>query len=115
MAITAQTVDGVSQLRIAGEMTIYTAAELKAELMIHMAQPGDLEIDLSEVSELDSAGLQLLILAKREALREERSVHLTGHSRAVLDVLDICNLAPYFGDPVVLSHGIDDPLQKGQP
>jgi anti-sigma B factor antagonist len=101
MAISAETKDGVSRLRIAGEMTIYTAADLKAELMTHLAQPGELEIDLSEVSELDSAGLQLLILAKREG----RAMRLTGHSPAVLDVLDICNLAPYFGDPVVLSPG----------
>lgn len=103
MAITAETKNGVSRLRIAGDMTIYTAADLKAELMPHLAQPGELEIDLSEVSELDSAGLQLLILAKRE----NRAMHLTGHSRAVLDVLDICNLAPYFGDPVVISQGVD--------
>ena len=103
MAITAETKDGVSRLRIAGDMTIYTAAGLKQELMQHLAQPGELEIDLSEVSEVDSAGLQLLILAKREG----RSTHLTGHSRAVLDVLDICNLAPYFGDPVVLPPGAD--------
>ena len=103
MSITAETTNGVSRLRIAGDMTIYTAADLKAELMTHLAQPGELEIDLSEVSEVDSAGLQLLILAKRE----NRAMRLTGHSRAVLDVLDICNLAPYFGDPVVISQGVD--------
>jgi anti-anti-sigma factor len=107
MPIQAETHDGLSQLRIAGDMTIYTAADLKQELMKHMFQPGELEIDLSEVSEMDSAGLQLLILAKREALHGGRAMRLTGHSRAVLDVLDICNLAPYFGDPVVISQGAD--------
>lgn len=95
--------DGQSLLHIDGDMTIYTAAEIKDELMAHMAQPCGREIDLSEVSEMDSAGLQILILAKREAERHGTSLRLTGHSRAVLDVLDMCNLAPYFGDPVVLS------------
>jgi len=107
MPIRAETKDGLSLLRIAGDMTIYTAADLKQELMKHIFQPGELEIDLSEVSELDSAGLQLLILAKRESLQEGRAMRLTGHSRAVLDVLDICNLAAYFGDPVVISQGVD--------
>jgi anti-sigma B factor antagonist len=107
MAITAETKNGLTRLRIAGEMTIYTAADLKQELMKQLAQPGELEIDLTEVSELDSAGLQLLILAKREAQHEGRTMRLTGHSPAVLDVLDICNLAPYFGDPVLISHGVD--------
>lgn len=71
--------------------------------MNHMVQPCEREINLSEVSEMDSAGLQILILAKREAERHGTSLRLNGHSRAVLDVLDMCNLASYFGDPVVLS------------
>ncbi|CAH1904228.1 Anti-sigma factor antagonist [Candidatus Nitrotoga sp. HW29] len=95
--------DGQSLLHIDGDMTIYTAAEIKDELMTYMAQPCEREIDLSEVSEMDSAGLQMLILAKREAERHGTSLRLTGHSRAVLDVLDLCNLALYFGDPVILS------------
>lgn len=95
--------DGQSLLHIDGDMTIYTAAEIKDELMAHMAQPCEREIDLSEVSEMDGAGLQILILAKREAEKHGTRLRLTGHSRSVLDVLDMCNLAPYFGDPVVLS------------
>ena len=104
MSVTVETKNGVCHLAIAGDMTIYTAAEVKNELMPHMHQP-QLEINLSEISEMDSAGLQLLILAKREALKEDRILRLAGHSRAVLDVLDICNLAPYFGDPVVILYG----------
>lgn len=104
MPISSTNKNGQSLLHIEGDMTIYTAAEMKAELMTHIAQPCELEIDLSEVSEMDSAGLQILILVKREAERHGTSLRLTGHSRAVLDVLDMCNLASYFGDPVVLSN-----------
>ena len=103
MPISSTNKNGQSLLHIEGDMTIYTAAEMKNELMTHMVQPREQEIDLSEVSEMDSAGLQILILAKREAERHGTSLQLTGHSRAVLDVLDMCNLASYFGDPVVLS------------
>lgn len=103
MPISSTNKNGLSLLHMEGDMTIYTAADMKNELMTHMAQPCEREIDLSEVSEMDSAGLQILILAKREAEKHGTSLRLTGHSRAVLDVLDMCNLAPYFGDPVVLS------------
>ncbi len=103
MYISSKNNNGQSLLHIEGDMTIYTAAEIKTELMTHMVQPCEQEIDLSEVSEMDSAGLQILILAKCEAERHGTSLRLTGHSRAVLDVLDMCNLASYFGDPVVLS------------
>jgi anti-anti-sigma factor len=96
---------GVSILHIEGDMTISTAAALKKELMKHLAQPCEREIVLSEVSEMDSAGMQLLILAKREATRHNTPLRLTGHSRAVLEVIDTYNLAAYFGDPIWISGG----------
>jgi anti-sigma B factor antagonist len=102
MPIREETRNGVCHLAVEGEMTIYTATELKSELAPHLSQ-AQIEIDLSQVSEMDSAGLQLLILAKREATRGERILHLTGHSQAVLEVMDICNMAAYFGDPVIIS------------
>lgn len=88
-------------------MTIYTAVDLKKELWAHIEKPVEREIDLSGVSEMDCAGLQLLILAKRESLRLGTPLHLTGHSRAVLEVLDICNLTTYFGDPLVITPGVN--------
>lgn len=102
MRIRAEAKDGLSLLHIEGDMTIYTAAELKAELMPHLSAPMEREIDLSGVSEIDSAGLQLLLLAKREAERHASPLRLTEHSRAVLEVLDLCNLAGYFGDQVLV-------------
>lgn len=90
-------------MRPEGEMSIYTAAETKARLMPLLEKCTELEIDLSLVSELDSAGLQLLILAKRECAARGGSLHLTGHSRAVLEVLDMCDMNAFFGDPVVIS------------
>ena len=108
MPIRAETHNGLSLLHIEGDMTIYTAAGLKAELMPHLTQPQEREIDLSAVSEIDSAGLQLLMLAKREAARNlcpsgyASPLRLTRHSRAVLEVLDLCNLAGYFGDPLLV-------------
>ncbi len=103
MTIRAEGKNGLYLLHIEGEMSIYTAAELKAQLLPHLALAAELEIDLSEVSEMDSAGLQLLILAKREATRVGTTLRLAGHSRAVLEVFDLCNLAAFFGDPLVIS------------
>lgn len=100
MPIVAKKKRGMSLLRISGDMTIYTAAQLKNELMSHMAHPCEHEIDLADVSEMDSAGLQLLILAKREAARQKTALHMTGHSRAVVEVMDLCNMTGYFGDPI---------------
>jgi anti-sigma B factor antagonist len=91
-------------LHIAGEFTIFRAAELKQTIF---AEPLATEIDLSEVTEMDSAGLQLLMLAKKTAQEQGRELRLVGHSEAVIDVFELLNVAAYFGDPVVM-----DPRSK---
>jgi len=87
---------------IEGEMTIYTALQLKEALLAPLDQCADLEIDLAGVTEIDSAGMQLLILAKSEARARGKNVLLSGHSPAVLEVLDLCKLEGFFGDPVLV-------------
>lgn len=88
-----------SVLRIDGELTIFRAMELKP---IMLANPLPEEIDLSGVTELDTAGVQLLMLAKRTALAQQRELRLVGHSPAVLEVFELLNVAAYFGDPLVM-------------
>ncbi|WP_339491894.1 STAS domain-containing protein [Pseudomonas rhizophila] len=90
------------RLFIEGELNIYTAAEWKKRLDDLIAQDEDLELDLGGVQELDTAGLQLLIMAKTETNLRNRQLRLTNHSPAVLEVFALCGLAVLFGDPVPL-------------
>jgi anti-anti-sigma regulatory factor len=80
-------------------MTIYEAAADKAVLLEALAQAREAEIDLSSVREMDTAGLQILILLKREALKAGKVVRLVGCSPASFDVLERYGLATYFGEP----------------
>lgn len=91
------------QFSIEGELTIYTAADTKARLTPALAQSNTLEIDLSRVCELDSAGVQLLLLAKRECEKRNGRLHLHGHSAAVSEVLNMCNLTEFFAAPALAS------------
>jgi anti-anti-sigma regulatory factor len=86
-------------LRLAGECTIFRAAEIQSLLL---ADPAPLEIDLSAVTEMDTAGLQLLMGAKLAATRQQRTLRMTGHSPAVLEVFELLNVAAYFNDPLVM-------------
>ena len=90
-------------MKMAGAMTIYQAGAQKEILLSALGKAQDLEIDLSRVTEMDSAGIQLLLLLKREATAVGKAVRLTAHSPATLAVLDLYNLGGYFGDPVLLS------------
>ena len=103
MAITLKTSGGRCKAVVSGNMTIYEAAADKPVLLEALDHANEVEIDLSAVAEMDTAGLQLLILAERESLKAGKRLSIVGHSESSLDVLDRYNLASYFGDPVVIT------------
>jgi anti-sigma B factor antagonist len=90
------------RLAIREDLTIYHAMDQKQQLLDALSATQALELDLSQVSEIDTAGLQLLILAKREAALQQKALSIVAHSPAVRQTLDFCNLATFFGDPVVI-------------
>lgn len=96
---------GKRRVAIAGEMTIYGAAAAKDKLLDALAGADELAIDLSEVVEMDTAGIQLLVLLRREALSADKRMSLSGHSRAVLEVFDSYRLAAFFGDAAANREG----------
>lgn len=77
-------------------MNIYTAAELKQQLMEALAEGSELEINLAQVDELDTAGLQQLFLVRREATRLGKVLRLLGPSAVVRDVLEFCHVEQDF-------------------
>ncbi|MGZ4959223.1 MAG: STAS domain-containing protein [Methylomonas sp.] len=91
-------------LAIKEEMTIFTAGEQKTLLLAFLDSGDDLEIDLANVVDIDSAGLQLLILIKREAAQRGKTLRFIMHSKEVLALLELANLTTAFGDQVVLAH-----------
>jgi anti-sigma B factor antagonist len=90
-----------SSFRIDGELTIYRAAELRDALKTVIAGAPDgceLEVDLSDVTEMDSAGVQLLIAAQKTARASGRDVRITARSPAVEEVLETLRLGVHFAD-----------------
>lgn len=97
----------VQRLALQEDMTIYNALAIKDTLLGALAGCGELELDLAQVGEIDTTGVQLLILAKREANRLGKSLRLVAHSAAVREVLDFFDIVAYFGDPLHI------PAQEG--
>lgn len=80
---------------IEGEMTIYRAAELCAVLQAALkAGDGELALDLSAVTEIDSAGVQLLLAAGKSAAAAQRELRLVARSPAVDEALVFLGLEP---------------------
>lgn len=79
-------------LRIEGELSVYRAAELKQTLLEQLETSTRLELDLSAVDDIDTAGLQLLLLARREARQREGGLRIVAQSAAVDDMLALLQL-----------------------
>ena len=89
-------------LALTEDLTIYHALEQKNALLAALANTDELELDLLHVSEIDTAGLQLLVLLKKEAQRSGKTISVVAHSHSVRAVIDFCNLAAELGDPLVI-------------
>ena len=89
-------------VNVQDEMTIYTAAEQKEEFLRCVTECHEVEIDLSGVTEIDSAGLQLLMVIKSEAHRLNHDVRFVQHSKPVIEVFELLKLSARFADPIII-------------
>ena len=81
------------------ELSIYTANECRDALIEELPSVSDLTINLAGVTDLDSAGLQLLMALSY--LAPDIDVQFVQHSSVVSDTLNLLGLADHFGAPVL--------------
>ena len=84
--------DDTARVQIDGELTIYTAADLAAQLLPRLGATPAMALDLSQITEMDGAGLQLLLMIQREAPKAGIQLTVTDQSKAVTETLALCNL-----------------------
>ena len=94
------TSSGPTVLHLTGDLTIFRATEFK---QILLAEPYPDVLDLSGVTDIDTAGVQLLMMAKKNARAAHRELPLVGHSPEVIEVFELLNVVAYFGDPLVMA------------
>jgi anti-anti-sigma factor len=83
-----------------GALGIYTTLAIRDRLLELLAGQDELAIDLAGVTDIDCAGLQLLLLAKRHP---DKSVRFIGHSEPVRRLVEFANLA------AALDLAVDEP------
>ena len=90
---------GTLRLVVQGPLTIYDAQAMKNRLLELLSEVPlqALELDLAQVPEIDTSGVQWLLLAAREAQRYQASVRTLAASEAVYDTLEFCRLGPVLG------------------
>lgn len=94
-------------IRVIGEMTVYTASQIKQPLVDAIADgSANVRLDLSGVTEFDTAGVQLLLMIYRELHASGRILELGPESETVHEVLRLCG---------VLGRRMDATNTKGRP
>jgi anti-anti-sigma factor len=82
----------VTRLALDGELAIHRAAELRQVLL--GLQPGtNVELDLSEVTDADTAGLQLLLALQTQLQRDGSHLALTGASDPLCHAFTLAGLS----------------------
>ena len=76
-------------LIVSGELNIYTAREAGEKLLPLLREAASPTIDLAQVSEFDSSGLQVLLMARRAAVAAGKDLRIAAASAAVRDALDL--------------------------
>lgn len=86
------------EVRVHGELTIYRASEVAQTLFAAIrAHDGDVSLDLSAVTEFDTAGLQLVLMARRMAETNGRRLDVVQPSECVVEVLELCHIPATMG------------------
>jgi ABC-type transporter Mla MlaB component len=89
--------------RLSESLEIQCAGESKGPLMEALECSEEIEYDLSGLSELDTSGVQLLVLLKREASAQGRRCRLTHANDTVTEVLGLLGLSDLC-DPLVIAN-----------
>lgn len=85
MARTTRTDWETFRFPIEGKMTASVVEELRDAILPLLGCFQVIEIDLSQVSEFDEAGLLLMMDAKLEAVVRNRTLRFIDHSKPVID------------------------------
>jgi len=76
-----------------GDMTIYTAESIKQDLFSEISKKKHIDVDLSDVSEFDTAGFQALIFGKKYASDSGIELRICGASEAVSEVFQLYGMS----------------------
>jgi len=84
MKITTTQADGKTVIKIEGDLRLPTVAEAKPEIVAALAKGEDIQLDLGEVGECDTAGMQLLLMVRASAHAQGKRLAITARSAAFL-------------------------------
>lgn len=93
LEITETDRDGTRQLALRGELDVATAHSVGERLTCLLAECRTIDLDLSELSFIDSTGLGVLVRATEAAEQDGAEITIGALSAAVMRVVELTGLA----------------------
>jgi anti-sigma B factor antagonist len=100
MSVKYDVMDGVAYLAIDGDLTIFTAAACEVCISHALRDHASVSIDLSSVTNVDVAGIRLLIVVKWEAARLQRTLHFGARPPAAKEMMALFDAVITLADQV---------------
>ncbi len=94
MKITREDKEGQVLVKIEGPVSIYEGPVLHEEFIECLDRYDGLLLDLSDVSDFDTAAVQLFYSARITAAHRQKEFVITGASAAVMDTVKLAGLDP---------------------
>ena len=96
MGLTLSHDGDTATIRVEGNLTVQTSPELEEAIRGLDEQVRDLDIDLSEVDYVSSAGLRVLVIAQKQTKLRGGHMRLLAPNDDVISVLDMTGLSEVF-------------------
>ncbi|GGI81106.1 STAS domain-containing protein [Legionella impletisoli] len=90
----------VETLSLTGELTFNTVQSNLKQLVLLLtrSKTNNLKLDLGQVTQCDSAGLALLIEAKRLSKQYKKKLEISGASQAIYALAEFCGVEVVLND-----------------
>ena len=103
MRITVAMKAGVLRVRLGESLDIASAEEAKSRLLQVCDSAANLELDLSSLVDIDTAGIQLLLALRRRRERAGTPVRMVHPSPNVLEAFQLVGLDRIFDETVAVT------------
>ena len=81
-------------LKIDGPLTIYEVGDARKNMLEHLNTGKEFHMDLGQIPDCDTAGVQLLISAKKTVEKSGKSFRVLQASSAVINAVRLLGLSP---------------------
>ena len=100
MTVEKETIDGRMVCRLNGGLNIYEAGAIWKDLLPLLNSTDPLTLDFSEISECDSAGVQILCQIRQFIQKETKPIDIAPLSQPVKTAMQQAGLASIFTCPL---------------